>query len=283
MLSWNGTAGGLVLGATFSAVLLGIITIQLARYFATFPKDNMILKTTLVILWLVECFQLCCVSESLQVYFVQRWQVPRNFALTEATWEAATFVFCTVCASGAVQTFFAYRIYILGNIAWLSIAVQVVVCCQCVAGFIVGVKAEIILSLDAIVVKERWYVVTWLAIHAVADIFIAGLMCTLLWRRRTGFERTDTAIRHLIIFAIESGALTSFLAITILFTFAFYGFHITVLTLGIPAGSFCISTMIANLQARFTIRKRVAGISMPMVIMSPLSRRQKLQSVKGSK
>jgi hypothetical protein len=40
--------------------------------------------------------------------------------------------------------------------------------------------------------------------------------------------------------------------------------------------------VISSLQARSTIRKRIADISMPMVMVSPLSRREKLQSAKGT-
>ena len=86
--------------------------------------------------------------------------------------------------------------------------------------------------------SARWLMITHGALmlydQTVADIIIAVSMCTLLWRRRTGFQRsailsalfisatlhyspfvlrTDTAIKHLIVFAIHSGVVTRYLRV----------------------------------------------------------------------
>ncbi|KAF8334914.1 uncharacterized protein EI90DRAFT_3048861 [Cantharellus anzutake] len=67
--------------------------------------------------------------------------------------------------------------------------------------------------------------ISWLTLEAVADLMIALAMSYFLHRRRTGFRQTDTVLRQLIVYAINTGLLTSVLALAVMFAFALYGFH----------------------------------------------------------
>ncbi|CDO70077.1 hypothetical protein BN946_scf184806.g4 [Trametes cinnabarina] len=54
----------------------------------------------------------------------------------------------------------------------------------------------------------------------VADILITVSMCYMLAKRRTGFSRTDSMVRVLILYSINTGALTSLCALLCLITYA---------------------------------------------------------------
>ncbi|OCH93192.1 hypothetical protein OBBRIDRAFT_885707 [Obba rivulosa] len=53
-----------------------------------------------------------------------------------------------------------------------------------------------------------------------ADILLAGSQVVMLWRLRTGFKRTDTVMRTLMLYSINTGVLTRVVAAAGLITFA---------------------------------------------------------------
>lgn len=65
-----------------------------------------------------------------------------------------------------------------------------------------------LLSLD-------WLLKLTNSINAVTDILITAALIALLHRSRTGFRRSDNMINRLILFTVNTGALTSILAIII--------------------------------------------------------------------
>ena len=65
-----------------------------------------------------------------------------------------------------------------------------------------------LLSLD-------WLLKLTNSINAVTDILITATLIALLHRSRTGFRRSDNMINRLILFTVNTGALTSILAIII--------------------------------------------------------------------
>jgi len=108
------------------------------------------------------------------------------------------------------------------------------------------------------IVKEcTWLAVSWLSIQAMSDIVIAMCMCLLLRRRRTGFQKTDSMINRMILYAISTGLVTSVFSCFILVTFVKYGFHHSELTVGIPLGGFYSITMLTNLHSRKTLQARL--------------------------
>ncbi|EMD36328.1 hypothetical protein CERSUDRAFT_95661 [Gelatoporia subvermispora B] len=55
---------------------------------------------------------------------------------------------------------------------------------------------------------------------AAADIILASSLAIILWRRQTGFQKTDTVLKTLIIYSINTCALTCLVSITSIITFA---------------------------------------------------------------
>ncbi|KAF9511181.1 hypothetical protein BS47DRAFT_1197148 [Hydnum rufescens UP504] len=148
--------------------------------------------------------------------------------------EFAIYQITVVCASVTVQTFFAYRVYSLSTNLYLGILVEVLVLLQFGFGAITAIKANIILDFKLVVKECTWLIVIWLAIQAVADVVIATSMCILLRSRRTGFQRTDSIINHLVVYTISTGLVTGILSCVVLVLFAKDGFEFSVLILSVP-------------------------------------------------
>jgi len=119
-------------------------------------------------------------------------------------------------------------------------------------------RAYILSNLYDIAAKERWLIGMWLGCQAITDLTLAGSMTFLLRRQRTGFMRTDNAINRMVFYTINTGTITSVVAVIILVTFVIDGFHFVVLALGIPLGGIYIMTMLANLHSRLKIRRYLA-------------------------
>ncbi|KAF8334912.1 uncharacterized protein EI90DRAFT_374816 [Cantharellus anzutake] len=79
---------------------------------------------------------------------------------------------------------------------------------------------------------------------------IAFVMSFFLNRRRTGFRQTDTMLRKLTVYSINTGLLTSALALVVMFAFAFYGFHFVHLMFILPLGGVYTASLLANLHSR---------------------------------
>ncbi|KAF8314613.1 uncharacterized protein EI90DRAFT_420685 [Cantharellus anzutake] len=95
--------------------------------------------------------------------------------------------------------------------------------------------------------------ISWLTLEALADLVIALVMSYFLNRRRTGFQQTDTVLRKLTVYSINTGLLTSALALVVMFFFAFYGFHFIHLMFFLPLGGVYTASLLANLHSRSSL------------------------------
>jgi len=102
----------------------------------------------------------------------------------------------------------------------------------------------------------------------IADSILAGLLCMLLWRSRSGIRRTDSIISTLILYTITTGLLTSVVAIfTVIIMLTMKGTYA-------DAGSFYVlsklyfSSFLATLGRRDKIRTKMEGangmVSLPL-------------------
>jgi hypothetical protein len=63
-----------------------------------------------------------------------------------------------------------------------------------------------------------WLLYTALSLVLAGDMSIAAILCTLLFRSRTGMGNTDPIINVLLMYTINSGLLTSVVAAIVVFT-----------------------------------------------------------------
>ncbi|KAF7370965.1 hypothetical protein MSAN_00730600 [Mycena sanguinolenta] len=98
------------------------------------------------------------------------------------------------------------------------------------------------------------------ALAAAGDVFIAGTLTWLLHRSRTGFHRSDTMIRKLTIFAVNTGAVTSLCAIGSLISICVAGNTFIYILFFFCMGRLYCNSLLATLNARKSIRGAADGI-----------------------
>ncbi|KAF9514791.1 hypothetical protein BS47DRAFT_843572 [Hydnum rufescens UP504] len=105
-------------------------------------------------------------------------------------------------------------------------------------------------------------------------------MCLLLRRRRTGFQKTDSIINHMILYTISTGLVTTVLSCISLGLFAKYGFQFSVVAIGMPLGALYSISMLANLHMRTTLRARLDTPTLLELISNSIKKRMR-QNIVG--
>ncbi|PCH42546.1 hypothetical protein WOLCODRAFT_53627, partial [Wolfiporia cocos MD-104 SS10] len=91
---------------------------------------------------------------------------------------------------------------------------------------------------------------------AFGDCLIAVALTVLLSRRRTGFSRTDSVIRLLMLYSIETGTLTSLCAISCLVTSATMQSGLVYMSIYFVLSELFLNSLLASLNARHSLRKK---------------------------
>jgi len=260
---------GSFIGILLTALCLGVLTVQTSSYCHAFPNDGGWVKLVVGFLWIVEAFQLACVTRALYSLFLKNYDNP----LAHIVWEFTTFQISAVCASVTVQTFFAHRVYSLSADLYLGVFVEVLVLVQFGFGAATSVASNIVTTFEALDKDWMWLVVSWLAMQAIADVAIATCMCLLLRRRRTGFQKTDSVINRMVLYTISTGLVTSILSCILLGLFAKYGFDFTVCAICMPLAGFYSITMLANLHTRKKLQATLDAPIPPDQISLPIKKR----------
>ncbi|KAI3600676.1 hypothetical protein WG66_014174 [Moniliophthora roreri] len=109
--------------------------------------------------------------------------------------------------------------------------------------------------------NDRWHIKSlWLsilvnALAAAGDVYIAATLCWLLHSSRTGFRRSDTIIKKLILFTVNTGALTSLCAVASLISITAAPNTFIYITFFFCIGRLYANSLLATLNARGTIRE----------------------------
>ncbi|KAF8342245.1 uncharacterized protein EI90DRAFT_3032597 [Cantharellus anzutake] len=208
----------------------------------------------------VQGLLVACTTQALYWYLLIA-SAKKN-VLPPLTWEMIMHQTITVVASATVQTFFAYRVYVLSTSIMLGCLVELLSLAQFGLGIASAYQAYHLASFITLPQQKRWLIGSWLLMEAICDVTLAASMTILLRRQRTGFRQTDNMLNKLIVYSINTGTITSVIAIIICVTFAINGFGSDVLVLGIPFSAVYNCTMLANLHYRTQLRQRLGPVSM---------------------
>ncbi|KAJ7054271.1 hypothetical protein C8F01DRAFT_501098 [Mycena amicta] len=245
-------------GTQANWLLLGTLSLQVYKFHVCFTKERWWIKLLAYGLYGLEVVQTAITSHFAYSILVTGWGNPEVFAHLPFS-SLATPIF-TGITSATVQIFFAWRIWTLRRRefwAWI------------VSGFIV--LLALAQSLAAIISDARFAVTTnvseltrlmlgvkvWLIGSAVCDVVITIAMIYILtaYRRATPWKRTDSIITKLIYNTIETGAVTSIVAIIDVVLFILYtneNYH------QLPAfmlGKLYTTVLLATLNSRAEMRK----------------------------
>lgn len=204
-------AAPLLLGYMFNWALYGILSVQVYIYHLAFKKDGKYTRSFVYALYAVETAQtIIATNDAFNTY-------ARNFGnigilvLVQNVWLSVPVL--TGIVSGAVQLYYAKRIYSLSDSLPLGLLVATIALLQGSSAIATGAKAHQIGNFVDLEAKSYLVTSIWLIGSAACDVLIAGSMTFLLVRRDTGMHRTHEIITRLVRLIVETGSLTATTAI----------------------------------------------------------------------
>ncbi|KAJ8695577.1 hypothetical protein PTI98_008167 [Pleurotus ostreatus] len=246
------TFGAAFVGVIVAAVLHGVSCAQ-AWYYFTHQNDKWLVKTLVSFVMLFDTIHQILISHTVYTYLVSNYNNQEQ--LKYLVWSVLVEVlFNQGFTAFLVQSFLARRVWQLsGRNVWLTGLVAFLVLSEfgCVLGYALQLTNNSLRLRNSQLLSTLW--------GAAGDVVIAFALCVLLHRSRTGFQRSDSMINKLIIFAVNTGVLTSLCAIASLIsaiapgTFLYIAFFFCL-------GRLYSNSLLATLNARKMIRAASGGI-----------------------
>ncbi|EDQ99821.1 uncharacterized protein LACBIDRAFT_315197 [Laccaria bicolor S238N-H82] len=221
---FDNSLGALLIGGMVAMALWGVTCVQSYSYFTSPSKDRPFIKFTVAFLLILDTFDSALNTHILYHYMVTNYVNP--FALLVPVWSIIIHVTITPgilqsLSNFIIRTMFALRIYRLskGNRP-LTGWIMAVSTTDLVVGLVITVKAAEenfgaipsvlwTLSPPFLLLVLQFLMYLTFAVGTTSDLSLALALCYLLHRSRTGFRKTDSLIKVLILYTVNTGMIVA--------------------------------------------------------------------------
>ncbi|TFK72650.1 hypothetical protein BDN72DRAFT_835960 [Pluteus cervinus] len=261
--------GPLLIGGLISTALWGVTCVQTYIYFTRKSRDGPAYKAVIAFL-----FVLCTVDSMLTGYILYYDLVTHSadpLASVAGGWsytQARSIV--SFLSDFIIRTMFAIRLYKFSKnnvilVTWIMTLSLVAFA----AGLFCIIQILRINSFERL--HEFSNIVSLIfATNALADFSIATSLCYMLHRSRTGFRRTDSLIRLLMIYTLNTGVIFVVDAIPTLVAFVTMPQNLIYNISYLPSAKLHLNSYLACLNARESIREKFE-MQDPILVESQLS------------
>ncbi|KAI0701317.1 hypothetical protein BC835DRAFT_1323317 [Cytidiella melzeri] len=269
------TFGATLLGCLGMMGLYGITCAQSFAYFVFYPDDNRRNKALVWTLLSLDTVHVVFVCHAMFHYLILNYSNP--IALTTGTWSLWASILVNCLTSCLVQTFFTFRLYVLSEVhtrRWLiPLVVSLATICSARADLdeinkLLVVFAHLVFGIETAIqgliqndfgkFSTKIYVSALpFAVFAVlSDFLIAICLCVKLHKTKSYLMTGNTAINHLIIFAVNRCLLTAGVAVLEITLFAVFPNALWYLALDFAIGKLYANSVLATLNTRHSLRVR---------------------------
>jgi hypothetical protein len=189
-------------------------------YFQTYPSDRKFLKYLVTGIWILDTLSLLFVSHSTYTWLVIDYDDPAG--LNKVIWSIASEPLCSATIAFIVQTFMAYRIYILKpKLLILSIGIVAASLTAWGVGLAaVRISLTTTVGFSALNRKLHALAIIGGSLGSVLDIIIAITLVTILRAQGVGkLARTGRIVSALTLYLITTNILTSVITASAAITF----------------------------------------------------------------
>jgi hypothetical protein len=254
MESLNATYGAAFVGLLAGAILYGVTLLQTFLYFRNYPKDTLIVKLMVVVLWILDTAHLVLCTIAIYWYLVVNFS--NTSALDKTTWSMSLQTDCNGLIGLIVECFFARRVWIMSRNWFLTGIIVLLACIHFGLGIVFTVEGLLLVEVHKFG-RLIWVTSAGLGSAAAADVIIAGSLCYYLLKSRTGFTRTDSLITTLIVYSLTTGLITSVIAMICVITFAIMPTNFIWLAFFWVMGKCYVNSALAALNSRTSLREKV--------------------------
>ncbi|KAF7350323.1 hypothetical protein MVEN_01336800 [Mycena venus] len=215
-MNLNSTLGALQIGVLASYVLFGMVTAQAYIYYSRFPDDSPKLKALVAFIWVCEVAATICFGYTIYICTIPNYTHPDQ-VLSRTIPSLAVATFFESIVEACVQAFFAYRIYAFSKTIYIPILIWIMTLLPLLECTVTFVRALRVVALQGFEADSQWLLLSIWSLISANDLLITVSLVTVLIARRTyAQKRTLPLVNKLVVWTIETGMLTSLVAILIL-------------------------------------------------------------------
>ncbi|KAI0628298.1 hypothetical protein C8Q77DRAFT_468050 [Trametes polyzona] len=204
----DNTYGAMLLGAAFGFMLYGLTVHQTYRYSRLYPKDATWMKGLVASILALETLHTTTTLIGIYFHLITNYFNPPSLAMGH--WSTRLITPTTGITIVLCQSFYAYRVYVIGpNFVYRALVATALVCMVVEFGFTMAATVEGFRLPLADFKEVSWLVSAMFGFAVFVDVCLTGTLVMVLLRSRTGFKRTDSLIEVLIVYSINTGLLTS--------------------------------------------------------------------------
>jgi hypothetical protein len=252
---FDNTLGALLIGGLAATALWGVTCVQTYTFFMSGSTDRAWHKALVAFLLALDTFDTVLNCHILYFYLVTNYLAPQ--AIIFPVWSVITHVAATSVSNFIVRSAFARRIYRLsnGNIPgtiWIvSLSLLDLSCGLIITGKAFGMKTYF--ELDAL--SSLMYLN--FAAGTSSDLSVALALCYLLRGSKTGFDRTDSLIRVLMMYTVNTGLIVALDATAGMFAYVFMPHNFIFLGFYLLLSKLYLNSYLAILNARKGLRGKL--------------------------
>ncbi|KLO04985.1 hypothetical protein SCHPADRAFT_947285 [Schizopora paradoxa] len=250
----DNTFGALFLGVVLAMGLWGASTVQMYYYYDQYPRDAWSMKALVITVWSLDTAHQGLITHSAYNYLIRNYFNPAHLLVLEKTLLDMVLLNAIICQ--IVQGFFIYRAWRLSRhnlvlVTFLSLF-SLGQSLSILIYYIKSFNFKTLAQLSDLFILEKVLNV----FGVVSDFSIAGTLIFLLQRSRTGWKTTDSIVNRLILFSINTGAVTSLCAIFALIFVSVYPNTFIYITFYMLISKMYTNSLLATLNARSSVRGR---------------------------
>ncbi|KAF9255455.1 hypothetical protein L218DRAFT_1081842 [Marasmius fiardii PR-910] len=223
------SAGPFLLGYLFNYGLYGVLTVQMYIYYNAFPNDRTVIQVLVYGLYIVETGQTILITWDAFQDFVYGFGDPGTLREIRLLWLDTCLIDGLVAF--VVQTFYAYRIYLLSKSKSLMGVILFLAFLPLGGAIATATVAKIEGQFpDQHTLQNLVVAGVWLGGSAACDIVIATSMAYVLSRYDVEFKDTKDLVKRVIRLTVETGALTATVAtvqLILALTFPYTPYNVT--------------------------------------------------------
>ncbi|OCH84356.1 hypothetical protein OBBRIDRAFT_414144 [Obba rivulosa] len=271
----SNTLGALQIGTMITSGIYGITLIQTYVYLHHKCNDPTSFKAAVCFLWALDTLHQIFICNMAFTYTVTDFG--NVLILTQETWAEIAIVVVSAFMHTGVRSLFCLRIWWLSGKNWMLVSI-IMLCSLGELGALLAFAVK-----DVTVVHYQFFGLRALSpefyasniLTIIADSFIAISQVVLLLKRRSNVRRTDSMIRTLIVYSVNTGLLTTACALTLLITWVTMPDNLIYLIFFSALPTLLFNALLATLNARQELRERAHGttglISLPIAPAAPTS------------
>ncbi|KAL4253741.1 hypothetical protein ABKN59_002994 [Abortiporus biennis] len=215
-MSYSFIGGPWLVGLALNWGLVGVLTVQVFIYHTVFPNDRLGLKAIVYSVYIIDLIQTFMNTQQVFKNLIYDFGSPSSFRAFSISWLSLTVLGGLV--SYIAQTTYAWRIWVFSKSKVVSGLVAFLSLLQFASSFAAAVELMGATHVGRIPNNVLAAALLWLVSSALVDVIIAVSMIYLLSRMRMRSRNFDL-INRLIVFSLESGAITATVSVLVIIAF----------------------------------------------------------------